>query len=1117
MGQCKNRKCPLHGQVEVPYSGNKTAEVVFLGESPGNEEIRARPPRPFIGDAGKLAKKNARIAALVWESLFIMNSARCQINKKELSGKQITQILSCCRTKVTAALSLLKPKLIIVSGDFALRQIMRRSGITKHRGKFLWSKEFDCWVFPMFHPAYILRNMGLEKLLLRDFKTVATFIENGYAPLEEEEDIVYKEIRSIQTVLDRKLPVSLDTETTGLDWLSPNFVVVSYSIGLSPGRAGNVVLHTECKEGTPGSFSINVDRKNGNGKPVPTTVWVKQAEGFARKMKELGQLVSDPSIKKYLMHQNFDKHAIYSGFVRANLPPPEFSVFTMDVQTGANLIDENIFKLPSLFLLQQTLTDYKTDYDSIFVQKYSKADMLAVPRKELAEYGGGDADITLRVSDSLKATLRKKENRKIARYLIRFTQPTLDTLYEMEKNGAWIDQEMLPKTTKQVYDMMEKARKVAMGVAPKKVITAPLHAKKGLKLTRPDLVRDVLFSKEGFGLAPIKQTKGKDAWSMDKEVRKYLLDRKIPQKARTFIESYDEWQELHTLWSRYLKGFAKHIKSDGRIHSSFSLAIAVTGRISSSNPNMTNNPKRSKSAPLVRQLISAPPDWGLLAADESQCLPADTILWTVYGKRTLVEVMRLRLPVLSVGKNWVPSFQKILNAWGTGAKECVKLTFEDGSTQKCSLKHSFRLWSGEWIEAKDIKEGMQFAHTWITSGAPYPEVGVSRRGHRVDGNPKWRLHRLVAECKEGRSLGPREIAHHEDEDKRNWNYDNIEVKEKRKHASLHACGNKNPNFGKRRGEVKICPECGDEFYRPPSRGYEVTCSKRCSNLHFPRRAGGNHKVVAIEPIGKLDTFQIEVENTHTYVLGNGIVSKNSELRWACHASRDPEMTRIFRNNSLDIHTETGKELAHKDWGRLSDKERAKYRRDAKPINFGLLFGMQTNGFIKYAKLEYGLDLSWDEAVLWITIFFRKYKRLPVYHNEMITFCRKYGYVESPLGRRRRLPEIHSDNKWLRMDAERQAINQPIQEPSSSTVLIAANEIRRKKLLNPEEIFLILFIHDELVYEYKEGCDLIGYAEAIKYEMEHPPLKRDFGFELRVPLVADVMIGRNLAKMKEMKL
>ena len=186
MMRCDKRQCPLHGRIEVPYAGNTRAQVVWIGESPGYYEEQEG--QPFIGDSGVLSKEVCQEVGLDWGSLFVMNSARCRIVKEDLGGKGVTKVLAHCREYVEAAIRHIKPKIIVTTGDMAMRQILRKQGITKARGTWIWSREFDCWVLPTFHPAYILRNMGMRPYLVMDLAEVVSAIRNEYKPIKHTED-----------------------------------------------------------------------------------------------------------------------------------------------------------------------------------------------------------------------------------------------------------------------------------------------------------------------------------------------------------------------------------------------------------------------------------------------------------------------------------------------------------------------------------------------------------------------------------------------------------------------------------------------------------------------------------------------------------------------------------------------------------------------------------------------------------------------------------------------------------------------------------------------------------------------------------------------------------------
>jgi len=854
MGQCKKTDCPLYGKTEVPYSGNKKAEVVIIGESPGyNEEIEGE---PFCGDSGDLMTVCCAAAGLNWQDCMIANSARCRIIVDQMTNSQITQTLKCCRGYIETLLFALKPKIIVCLGNIAIRQILHRSKITKVRGAWVWSSEFNAWVMPAYHPAYILRKRALQPILVSDLKEVKAFQDRGYKQSDSKLKLDYKEVDSIRPLLDAGLPIAWDTECQGLDWTQDPYIVIGASLCNQAGKAVWLQLYEEVKSKAKSDLSIVWPRSHGKKKKIETEVFIRKASNFDQKLAELTELLEREDIRKYMMHSSFDFHAIRQLICQNTGHEPKIKGLVIDVQAGAHVLEENVFAMANLNLIQGLLTDFSVQYDNAFSLKYDKSDMLIVPKKELLPYACADADVTYRAARTIGKKLLAKHSRRMANYLIKFVNPTLHSLYVLEKNGVPIDLEVLPEVKENLLALISENEKMALKQVPTKVKEKKEHVDK-LSLTRRDLTRDALFTKSGFGLKPIKLTQKSKQPSVDKESLQLLAGYRIPKKAQDFLTYYAEFQEQHMLYTRTIKSFEKFLKPDERIHPNLSLVASVTGRVGCRNPNLMGVPKRSKSAGQVRKVIAARPGYVLLAPDQSQ----------------------------------------------------------------------------------------------------------------------------------------------------------------------------------------------------------------------------------------------------------------SELRWCAHVANDRSMIDIFKNSRLDIHTETGKELSGPSYNSLDERGKKMARQNAKPVNFGLIFKMSAPGLVRYAKLEYGLDLSNNQAQQWMNIFFNKYRGVLTYHRSIVEFARRHGYVETPLGRRRRLPEIHSKNAGLRNEAERQAINTPIQGASSDTVLIALNELLRKGDLNPEEIIPILFIHDELVFEVKEDADIPMYATIIRNEMEHPPLFKDYGIELKVPLLAEPKIGYNLSEMK----
>lgn len=223
-----------------------------------------------------------------------------------------------------------------------------------------------------------------------------------------------------------------------------------------------------------------------------------------------------------------------------------------------------------------------------------------------------------------------------------------------------------------------------------------------------------------------------------------------------------------------------------------------------------------------------------------------------------------------------------------------------------------------------------------------------------------------------------------------------------------------------------------------------------------------------------------------------------ELRIASHLARDEKMMRIFREGG-DIHSATAAEINNVSPAQVT----AEMRRNAKTLNFGVLYGMSAQGFSEAA----GIPL--EQAKKFIAEYFRDFKGVKDYIEETIRFARENGYVKTLTGRRRHIPEIHSSNFRLKSEAERMAVNMPIQGLAADIIKMAMVEIEKyfRTGLDSGDLKMILQVHDELVFEARD--DIIeSTASRLKEIMENV-------FKLAVPVVVDVKIGKNWGEMKSL--
>jgi DNA polymerase I-like protein with 3'-5' exonuclease and polymerase domains len=233
----------------------------------------------------------------------------------------------------------------------------------------------------------------------------------------------------------------------------------------------------------------------------------------------------------------------------------------------------------------------------------------------------------------------------------------------------------------------------------------------------------------------------------------------------------------------------------------------------------------------------------------------------------------------------------------------------------------------------------------------------------------------------------------------------------------------------------------------------------------------------------------------------------AELRIAGSMAKDRRMISIY-NSDGDIHTVTAcivLGVSAAAFAALPKEERDLARFKAKAVNFGFLYGMGWRKFIVYAKTQYGVEFTEREAQRIREAFFSTYTSLEAWHIAVREFVREHGYVRSYSGRVRHLPMIYSNEESVRMEAERQAVNSPVQEFASTLGIMAMSRIDQE--VDSQYFTLYGFVHDAL-YAYVPSPYVEWGAKTMKHYMESNPLKEWFGVTLPIAIKADVGFGLN---------
>lgn len=305
-------------------------------------------------------------------------------------------------------------------------------------------------------------------------------------------------------------------------------------------------------------------------------------------------------------------------------------------------------------------------------------------------------------------------------------------------------------------------------------------------------------------------------------------------------------------------------------------------------------------------------------------------------------------------------------------------------------------------------------------------------------------------------------------------------------------------------------------------------------------------ITCISLVGDYETYDLTIDRCHSFV-ANGMVVHNTipkktkwakkiracfpappgyrffqrdfsqgELRVVACVADETNMISAYKNG-MDLHCLTASGFSGRSYEEFLALEKMdsdlyeELRRGAKAGNFGLLYGMGAEGFMEYARINYGVHLTLAEATKRRDAFFALYPGLLAYHDSSKNFVRHHQYVRSPLGRIRHLPLVKSKDSFVRSGAERQAINSPIQATLSDMALWSIAIIDQQR----PDIQIVGMTHDSIygyVHEdtWEEDLNQMGDV------MSNLPFESVFGWKPQLSFPSDAEIGSTMADLKKYK-
>jgi DNA polymerase-1 len=218
-----------------------------------------------------------------------------------------------------------------------------------------------------------------------------------------------------------------------------------------------------------------------------------------------------------------------------------------------------------------------------------------------------------------------------------------------------------------------------------------------------------------------------------------------------------------------------------------------------------------------------------------------------------------------------------------------------------------------------------------------------------------------------------------------------------------------------------------------------------------------------------------------------------ELRLLAHFSEDPILLKAFKDG-IDIHRQTAAVV----FGIHPELVTPEMRRQAKVVNFGIIYGMSAFGLAK--QLGVGNRMANE----FIQRYFAKYSGVKAYLEETLRQAREQGWVTTLLGRRRQTPQLTSSNRIVRQEAERSAINTPLQGTAADIIKKAMLEVEAALTKAALSGQMLLQLHDELLFEVPR-TELAETARVVRQVMEGV-------VRLKVPLTVDLRVGANWGEM-----
>ena len=946
--------------------------------------------------------------------------------------------------------------------------------------------------------AHRLMTTGGLKPVIGKYEWVGTFLP------------IIEKVEAKFAINGKPVDVTMDTETMGLYPWYPERDLVSISFTVEAGHSAVLYLHSSK---TP--------------VPIPNS--------GPSLFEQINWLLTSPKVKLRGANLKFDLVWIETkwGIHCTN--------FKFDTLLVGSILDEN--RSNSLNLHAKVYTSMG-GYDDDLNSKYDKGKMEDIPLDDLLPYAGGDTDACHQVADTLRDELT--EDHQLTRFYVKILHPAARAFEKIERNGIVVDVEKMHALREELRGVIKASTDRQLSLLPTMMRTKyreriEEQIAQGKNPMLPSIVKEYFFSPRGLNLTPKEVTEKTKEPSLAKAHLRQFADN---PDAKAMVAAMTEGDSA----SKTLSTFA-----DGRFHPTFMLYKGDFND-EADNESGTNTGRLSAKDVAI------------------QCMVGETVVTTSVGPVRLdaiVEVGGHGYKVLTHTGAW----RNVIGVYRNGVRPVFRVRTVSGVEVICTGNHPILTRRG-WVRT-DLLEIGDACFVWkperketraLSGRLSEPRVSFLDRDEEqmfLYGEQglcplrrEWnQLRSNVGEVRDvferhgaspsGHVIGPFRQHERVFEGELPMGYANTTTVEQSYHEVYYA--QRAYQDGSPVGEG-----CGHI-------AWDAALSAKCRSPYGSSIGVGEEAdwtafeedhVVSVTYAGREETFDLTIEDCHSFV-ANGLVVHNTlpkkttwakklracypapkgkvclsvdysqgELKVVACVAPEPTMINAYLEG-LDLHAVTGAKLAQVDvqefltWKDHTDTALAalfeKYRGNAKPANFGLLYGMSAEGFQAYAWAAYGLKITLEEATKMRDAFFKLYPGLLDYHDNQREIVRVSQMVRSPLGRIRHLPMIRSWDRFVKSKAERQAINSPIQSCLNDMMLWAVALI--DDAYPNGEIEMVATIHDALIAYVPEQDHQLWAARIVEI-MANLPL-HEMGWIPPLQFTADAEAGPDLAHMKKL--